>query len=113
MAADERPRSAVAAWLRGARAGTQLGAARAIPSALRRGQHADRQRDDAGELLPRPAASDPAQFPQAADHHDAEVAAAPQALHLQAGRYGTRRSEERRVGKECVSTWRYRWWPDH
>src|SRR3546814_13402047 len=23
------------------------------------------------------------------------------------------RSEERRVGDECVSTCRYRWWPDH
>src|SRR3546814_13111807 len=23
------------------------------------------------------------------------------------------RSEERRVGKECVSTGRLRWWPDH
>src|SRR3546814_20362495 len=23
------------------------------------------------------------------------------------------RSEERRVGKECVSTCRYRWWPHH
>src|SRR3546814_1705582 len=23
------------------------------------------------------------------------------------------RSEERRVGKECVSTWKYRWWPYH
>src|SRR3546814_12476111 len=23
------------------------------------------------------------------------------------------RSEERRVGKECVSTFRSRWWPDH
>src|SRR3546814_12693954 len=23
------------------------------------------------------------------------------------------RSEERRVGKECVSTGRYRWWPGH
>src|SRR3546814_21017562 len=23
------------------------------------------------------------------------------------------RSEERRVGKECVSTCRFRWWPDH
>src|SRR3546814_20461613 len=23
------------------------------------------------------------------------------------------RSEERRVGKECGSTWRYRWSPDH
>src|SRR3546814_14740082 len=26
---------------------------------------------------------------------------------------GKRRSEERRVGKECVSTGRSRWWPDH
>src|SRR3546814_9566195 len=25
----------------------------------------------------------------------------------------TLRSEERRVGKECVSTWRSRWWPSH
>src|SRR3546814_15560825 len=24
-----------------------------------------------------------------------------------------RRSEERRVGKECVSTCRFRWWPYH
>src|SRR3546814_13539227 len=23
------------------------------------------------------------------------------------------RSEERRVGKACVSTWRFRWWPYH
>src|SRR3546814_13399351 len=23
------------------------------------------------------------------------------------------RSEERRVGKECVSSCRYRWWPEH
>src|SRR3546814_11165235 len=23
------------------------------------------------------------------------------------------RSEARRVGKECVRTWRYRWWPYH
>src|SRR3546814_18330786 len=26
---------------------------------------------------------------------------------------GDIRSEERRVGKECVSTWRSRWWPYH
>src|SRR3546814_18589364 len=26
---------------------------------------------------------------------------------------GGERSEERRVGKECVSTCRYRWWPYH
>src|SRR3546814_15938535 len=29
------------------------------------------------------------------------------------GRCWTRRSEERRVGKECVSTCRSRWWPYH
>src|SRR3546814_12839214 len=35
--------------------------------------------------------------------------AGPDALaHL-----GAMRSEERRVGKECVSTCRYRWSPDH
>src|SRR3546814_15541642 len=27
--------------------------------------------------------------------------------------FGTQRSEERRVGKECVSTCRYRWQPYH
>src|SRR3546814_17267558 len=27
--------------------------------------------------------------------------------------YDRTRSEERRVGKECVSTCRVRWWPDH
>src|SRR3546814_17623481 len=31
--------------------------------------------------------------------------------HLAAGE--TNRSEERRVGKECGSTCRYRWWPRH
>src|SRR3546814_18902162 len=34
------------------------------------------------------------------------------ALHLRSQRAGTR-SEERRVGKECVSTCRSRWSPDH
>src|SRR3546814_16204895 len=29
------------------------------------------------------------------------------------GAYAIDRSEERRVGKECVSTCRYRWWPFH
>src|SRR3546814_13406074 len=35
-----------------------------------------------------------------------------QALRLLT-RAGERRSEERRVGKECVSTCRSRWWPTH
>src|SRR3546814_18864126 len=37
--------------------------------------------------------------------------------HLVRSRYRRHRpperSEERRVGKECVSTCSYRWWPDH
>src|SRR3546814_9321958 len=32
---------------------------------------------------------------------------------LQAALEKHRRSEERRVGKECVSTWRSRWSPEH
>src|SRR3546814_12964537 len=28
-------------------------------------------------------------------------------------RYRGKRAEERRVGKACVSTGRYRWWPTH
>src|SRR3546814_15095270 len=32
---------------------------------------------------------------------------------LQNGVTGSKRSEERRVGKECVSTCRSRWWPYH
>src|SRR3546814_12762688 len=34
------------------------------------------------------------------------VALAPEGLDVW-------RSEERRVGKECVGTWRSRWWQDH
>jgi 2-oxoglutarate dehydrogenase E1 component len=45
---------------------------------------AGRQCLDAGELLPRPAPADPPQLPQAADPDDAEVAAAAQALCLEA-----------------------------
>src|SRR3546814_8187941 len=33
--------------------------------------------------------------------------------YLAAGRSAVERSEERRVGKECVSTCRSRWSPDH
>ena len=63
-----------------------LGAARALPAALRRGQHAGRQLHDAGQLLPRAAPADAPQVPQAADRDDAEVAAAPQACGLAARR---------------------------
>src|SRR3546814_4615868 len=34
-------------------------------------------------------------------------------VHLAVGLGARRRSEERRVGKECVSTCRSRWSPDH
>src|SRR3546814_19003752 len=34
-------------------------------------------------------------------------------LLQQAGIADARRSEERRGGKECVSTCRFRWWPFH
>src|SRR3546814_158767 len=32
---------------------------------------------------------------------------------IEDGNHGGKRSEERRVGKECVSTCRSRWWPYH
>src|SRR3546814_15410308 len=35
------------------------------------------------------------------------------ALAVTISRYNIDRSEERRVGKECVSTCRSRWWPYH
>ncbi len=44
-----------AARLRGPGAGALLGAARALPADVRRGQHAGRQLHDARELLPHPA----------------------------------------------------------
>ncbi len=69
----------LAAWLRGAGAGAFLGAARALPADVRRGQYAGRQLHHAGQLLPHPAAAIEARHPQAADPDDAEVAAAPQA----------------------------------
>ena len=55
VAAHVRPRLPAAARLRRAGAGAFLGAARALPADVRRGQHAGRQLHDAGELLPHPA----------------------------------------------------------
>ena len=78
--------SAAAARLRGAGAGAFLGPPRALPAAVRRGQHAGRELHDAGELLPHPAPADAARLPQAADPDDAEVAAAPQARACRACR---------------------------
>ena len=49
------------------------------PAAVRRGQYPGRQLHHAGQLFPHPAPPDAARFPQAADHDDAQVAAAAQA----------------------------------
>ena len=85
VAAHVRPRLPAAARLRRAGAGTFLGSARALSAALRRGQHAGRLSDDAGQFLPRAAPSDQARVPQAADRDDAEVDAAQQAGGVEPG----------------------------
>ena len=90
VAAHVRPRLPAAARLRGPGAGAFLGAARALPAAVRRGQHAGRQLHHAGQLLPHPAPAAEARVPQAADPDDAEVAAAPQARGVDARRDGRR-----------------------
>src|SRR3546814_19039085 len=46
----------------------------------------------------------------AATHHTNEIAQSQACHHTQPATY---RSEERRVGKEWVSTCRSRWWPFH
>src|SRR5215831_18674915 len=84
MAAHVGPRVPAAAWLRRAGPGAFLGAARALPADVRRGQHAGRELHDAGELFPYPAAATEARYPQAPDPDDAEVAAAPSARGLAA-----------------------------
>ena len=88
VAAHVGPRLPAAARLRRAGAGAFLGAARALPADVRRGQHAGRELHDAGELLPHPAPAAEARHPQAADPDDAEVAAAPQARGVAARRDG-------------------------
>src|SRR3546814_13642741 len=51
---------------------------------------------------------------RAADHAAAATAApGPRARRIKEKEPRCQRSEERRVGKECVSTCRYRWSPDH
>src|SRR3546814_10904833 len=45
-------------------------------------------------------------------HGDDDLAQRPQCFLLEAGD-ALGRSEERRVGKECVSTCRFRWLPEH
>ncbi len=103
MAAHVRPRAVAAAWLRRPGAGAFVRAARAVPAALRRRQHAGREPDDAGELLPCAEAADAAQLPQAAGGDDAEIAAPPQARGVEALRVRTRLVvPSRAVGRRAI-----------
>src|SRR5207245_11706317 len=73
-----RHRPAPAPRVRGAGSGAQLGAAGALPPALRRGQHPGLLPDDAGAGLPPAPPAGPAPVAQAAGGDDAEeLAAAP------------------------------------
>ena len=74
-----------AARLRGAGAGAFVGAARALPAALRREQHVGVRALDAGADVPHAASPDAALVPQAARRDDAEEPAAAQAVGLAAG----------------------------
>ena len=91
VAAHVRAGDPVAARLRGPGAGTFLGTAGALSPALRRRQHAGVQHHHARQLFPCAEAADPPQFPEAADRHDAEIAAPAQALRFAAGRHVRRR----------------------
>src|SRR3546814_11816128 len=99
---DLQPAAAVALGLDllGERAGAQAGRPdhRGALDALAAGQH------DAGPVQRLDADAEPGLH-----------AGLLQGAHDQRPRVGThvRRSEERRVGKECVSTCRYRWSPYH
>ena len=88
VAAHVGPGLPAAARLRGPGARAQLGAARALPAALRRRQPPGAVSVDAGVVLPRAAPADAPRLPQAADRDDAEVAAAPQGVHLDPRRHG-------------------------
>src|SRR6185436_11065507 len=61
-------------------------APRAVPSALRGGQHAGRQLLDTGPALPRASASDAPALPQAADRDEPEEPAPPPTGRLPPGR---------------------------
>ncbi len=87
-------RAGAAAAARAGRAGPRalLGAPRALPDALRRGQHARRERVDAGAVLPPAPAPDGGRREEAPRRHDAEEpAAAPE------GRVDARRARGRGV----------------
>ena len=79
VAAPQRPRAAPAARLRRAGPGALERPARALPGAVRRGQHPGRPPDDAGAVLPPAAPPGAAPLAQAAHRDDAEEPAAPPA----------------------------------
>ena len=70
VAAHERAHAAPAPWLRRPGARALERPARALPSALRRGQHAGRELHDARPVLPRAPAPDAPAVPQAPHRHE-------------------------------------------
>ena len=74
---DLGPGDAAAPRLRGPGPRALLGPHRALPHAVRRGQHPGRQRHHGGAVLPPPAAPDAPRGPQAADRLHAEELPAP------------------------------------
>jgi 2-oxoglutarate dehydrogenase E1 component len=85
-----RPRDAAAARLRRAGPGAFVGAPRALHAAFRRIQLGSLRALQRRAGLSHAAPADAAQAAQAADRHDAEVAAAPQGRHQFAGGTGQR-----------------------
>ena len=81
--------------------GAFVGAARALHAARRRQQHADRAADLGQPDLPCAAAPDGAAVQEAADHHDAEVAAAREGRRLAAGRFHQGRLPHRDRRNPC------------
>ena len=102
----ERPRAPAAARLRGTGSGAQLGAHRALPHARGRGQHADRQRHDRGELLPPAPSPGALAAPDAADRVHAEAGPAHEADPVDGRRADARLvpGSARRSGRRSTPT---------
>ena len=82
VAANERPRADAAARLRGPGAGALERAPRALPPALRGGQHAGGELHHPGAAVPRAAPPDAPAVSQAAGDDEPEELAAPSPLRL-------------------------------
>ncbi|KAF1854100.1 hypothetical protein Lal_00005317 [Lupinus albus] len=113
VAAHVRPGDAAAARLRGPGSGTLVRPSGTLPADVRRGQLADLQRDDAGQPVPRLPPPDPPQLPQAAGAVHAEVAAAPQAVHLRPVGDGSGQHLPPRAGRDRQRSGRQRQDPPH